>query len=160
MSNQEVLPNLHAIAAVDLDAGVGCGGKLPWHLPEELDHFKRTTMHSTLIVGRKTWETLPNLRGRVIRVVGKDHESLDDILALIRSTPEVTYWCIGGPTLWKAMLPYCATLTITEIHARFSHDTRFPIRQFLDHFDAQNPQTIATGGTTQIPFIVLKYARK
>lgn len=127
-------PNLTIVVAVDAKHGIGVNNTLPWHLPEDLAHFKRATTGHPIIMGRKTFDSigrpLPNRRNIVItrnpawRHDGVDAvPSLDAALALVGATPACI---IGGAQIFVEALPLTDTLVVTEIDKAFDCDTFFP----------------------------------
>lgn len=114
---------------------IGADGTMPWHVPEDLAHFKELTMGSAVVMGRRTWESFPPrfrpLPGRRNIVLTRDLSwtaegaeavhSLDEALALDAS-PIV----IGGAQLFAATLDRAARLEVTEIDAPFDGDTHAP----------------------------------
>jgi len=128
-------PRVFLVAAVAANGIIGAGGKLPWHLPQDLKHFKALTLGHPVIMGRKTWESLGRpLPGRenivVTRSAGYDAPgasiaaSLDAALALCAGEPVA--FVIGGSELYAAALPLADGLVLTEIHRDYEGDTRFP----------------------------------
>lgn len=126
-----------AIVAIGPEGEIGRGGTLPWHIPEDLKHFKELTAGHTVIMGRNTWESLPRrpLPGRRNIVIsrnpsyeapgGEVRRSLIDALAAtpIHDTPFI----IGGAAIYGAALPYLSTLHITDVDMEVPDaDTRFP----------------------------------
>ena len=117
---------------------IGKAGALPWHLPEDLAHFKRLTLGCPVIMGRKTWESVPErfrpLPGRLNIVVTRQAgwspigastaSSLAEAIALATGQPLA--WVIGGAGLFAEALPLADLAEITEIDADFDGDTRFP----------------------------------
>ena len=123
------------VAAVAANGIIGKDGKLPWHLPEDLKHFKRVTMGHPVIMGRKTWESLKGpLPGRenivITRQTGYDApgaavaRSLEAALALCAGEPMACV--IGGEQVFRDSLPVASGLIMTEIQQDFPGDTRFP----------------------------------
>jgi dihydrofolate reductase len=118
---------------------IGKGGVMPWHLPEDLAHFKQVTMGSPVIMGRKTWDALPPrfrpLPGRRNIVVtrqaawsapGADAAaSLPQALALCEGEPQV--WVIGGGEMYALALPLAHVVEATEIDREFEGDTHAPV---------------------------------
>ncbi len=118
---------------------IGADGTMPWHLPEDLAHFKELTMGSTVIMGRRTWDSFPArfrpLPGRRNVVLTRDPtwtadgaevvHSLDDALA-IDSSP----WIIGGAQLFAATMDRAARLEVTEIDVSPDGDTYAPAIDF------------------------------
>lgn len=117
---------------------IGKDNILPWHLPEDLAHFRRTTLGAPVIMGRKTWESLPPkfrpLPGRRNIVVTRQRgwaaegaavaHSVGQALAACGDAPEA--WVIGGAELYRQALPYAARAVVTEIDAVFEGDAYAP----------------------------------
>lgn len=127
-------PELTVVVALDKQNGIGVNNQLPWHLPEDLAHFKRVTSGHPILMGRKTFESigrpLPNRRNIVItRNPSWHHDgvevagSMEQAVALCGS--EVAY-VIGGAEIFAAALPWVQHLIVTEIDATFSCDTFLP----------------------------------
>lgn len=123
------------VVAVAANGIIGRDGKLPWHLPEDLKHFKRVTMGHPVIMGRKTWESLKGpLPGRENIVITRQAgyaapgaavaSSLEAALALCADEPVASV--IGGEDIFRAALPLASELIVSEIHQDFAGDTRFP----------------------------------
>lgn len=136
---------LALIAAVAANGVIGDANRLPWRLPEDLRHFRALTTGHTVIMGRRTWESLGKpLPGRQNIVVTGDPRyaaagaevasTLDAALALARLPPPA--FCIGGGLLYRAALARASTLYLTEIDRDFAGDATFPP---FDH--AEWPQT-------------------
>ena len=128
-------PRIYLVAAVASNGVIGVQGRLPWHLPEDLKHFKRLTLGHPIIMGRKTWESLGKaLPGRenivVTRAAGYEAPgaavatSLEGALALCAGEPVA--FVIGGERLFKDSLPIAAGLVMTEIQRDYQGDTWFP----------------------------------
>lgn len=133
MSNAS--PKIYLVAAVASNGIMGRDGQLPWHLPEDLKHFKRLTLGHPVIMGRRTWESLRGpLPGRdnivVTTQAGYDApgaavaSSLESALALCAG--ETMAFVIGGSRLFAESLPVAAGLVMTEIHRDYEGDTWFP----------------------------------
>jgi dihydrofolate reductase len=128
-------PKVYLVAAVAANGVIGRDSKLPWHLPEDLKHFKKLTLGHPIIMGRRTWESLPRaLPGRehivVTRTAGYQARdaavagSLEAALALCAGEPVA--FVIGGTQLFQAALPLATGLVMTEIQRDFAGDTWFP----------------------------------
>jgi dihydrofolate reductase len=131
----ESAPRLVLVAAVARNGVIGAQGKLPWHLPEDLQHFKKLTLGCPVIMGRRTWESLGRpLPGRENIVVTRraDYQAADASIAA--SLPAAVALCageplafvIGGAELYAAALPLADGLVLTEIDRDYAGDTRFP----------------------------------
>ena len=128
-------PRVYLVAAVAANGVIGANGRLPWHLPEDLRHFKSLTLGHPVIMGRRTWESLGRaLPGRenivVTRAPGYQAPgasvaaSLDAALALCAGEP--TAFVIGGGELYAAALEVADGLVLTEIRRDYPGDARFP----------------------------------
>ena len=128
-------PAVSLIAAVARDRGIGLRGELLVRLPEDLRRFKRVTLGTPVIMGRKTWQSIGcALPGRRNVVVSRDPSfrpegaekaaSLDDALALAAPAPLVHV--IGGAAIYALALPIADELQLTEIDAEFPADSYFP----------------------------------
>lgn len=129
---------LHLIFARAANGVIGKAGTMPWHLPEDLSHFKRTTLGCPVIMGRKTWDSLPPrfrpLPGRLNVVVTRQHDwqaegaacahSLPEAVALCPPSSEV--WIIGGAEIYAQALPLATTAVVTEIEASYDGDAFAP----------------------------------
>ncbi len=125
------------IAAVARNGVIGKDNTLPWHLPEDLKHFKQLTTGQTVIMGRKTWESLPErfrpLPGRLNIVVTRNPAYRAEGATVVGSLAEAqnvgagkTAYIIGGAELYTHALPLAQRLELTEIDADIDGDARFP----------------------------------
>ena len=125
---------LAIVVAIDRNLGIGIANQLPWHLPEDLAHFKRVTSGHAILMGRKTFDSigkpLPNRRNIVItRNPAWRHDgvevagSVQDALALVK---ESGGYLIGGAEVFREAMPFVQELIVTEIDASFPCDTFFP----------------------------------
>ncbi len=124
------------IAAMSDNRVIGDRGKLPWRLPADLKYFKRTTSGHTIIMGRKTWESigckaLPNRRNIVVTrqrdyaVVGAERAaSVDEALAMSANDGEV--FIVGGGEIYRSALPRADRIYMTLVHGAFQGDATFP----------------------------------
>ena len=128
------------IAGVARNGVIGRDNRLLWKLPEDLKHFRAVTMGAPVIMGRKTWESLPErfrpLPGRhnivLSRHAGFDAAgasvaaSLDDAIALARRAAAERVFVIGGGQIYREALPHADELVLTEIEREFDGDAHFP----------------------------------
>ncbi len=125
---------LAIIVAVARNGVIGRDGELPWHLPEDLKHFKRTTTGHAIIMGRKTYESigrpLPNRRNIVVTRSTASFEgcetakSLEGAIELARTTDECPF-VIGGASLYAEALPLATELHLTIVDREVEGDTFF-----------------------------------
>ncbi|GLZ28941.1 dihydrofolate reductase [Lentzea sp. NBRC 105346] len=112
---------------------IGRDGTMPWHLPEDMAHFRELTRGASVIMGRRTWESLPPrfrpLPGRRNMVLSsgvvsgvETFPSLETALAAASGD----VWVIGGAAVYKAALPFADTVVVTEIQEPFEGDTYAP----------------------------------
>ena len=130
-----------AIVAVAEDGVIGRGGDLPWRLSADLKWFKKITLGHTILMGRKTWESLPGaLPGRQNWVLSRTVEPQEG-MAVFRSmdevkqalTPTQTLFIIGGGEIYSMTLPLCHELYISEVRQTVPDgDAFFP--KFEDQF--------------------------
>jgi dihydrofolate reductase len=128
------MSSLTIIVATDKQGGIGINNKLPWHLPEDLAHFKRTTTGNTIIMGRKTFDSigraLPNRRNIVItRNLDWQHDGVESVTSLQAAQDlvmEESAFVIGGAQIYEQALPIADQLIITQIQQDFICDAFFP----------------------------------
>jgi len=108
---------------------IGRGGDMPWHLPEDLAHFKQVTLGAPVIMGRRTWESLPArfrpLPGRENVVITRDaayaaagatvRSSLETAIGEFETKGVDTAWIMGGGELYRAAMPLADELVVTRI---------------------------------------------
>lgn len=123
------------VVAIDRNRVIGHNNALPWYLPADLQFFKRTTMGGTMLMGRKTWESIGRpLPGRTSIVMTRDPgyraegvkvvHSLDEAIRAAGDAPEL--FVIGGASLFVDMLPMANRIYLTLIDHAFEGDTWFP----------------------------------
>ncbi len=128
-------PRLEIVAAVARNGVIGAGGGLPWRLPEDLKRFRALTRGHAVVMGRRTWESLPGPLADRQNIVVTSHASyvapgarivpgLDEALRAVELPPPA--FCIGGAVLYREALPRASALHLTEIARDYDGDTRFP----------------------------------
>ena len=129
---------LHLIFAKARNGVIGNNNTLPWHLPEDLAHFKKTTLGCPVLMGRKTWDSLPPkfrpLPGRLNIVITRQTDwqaagaqtahSIEQACALC--PPDSDAWVIGGAEIYALAEPIASTAVITEIDADYAGDAFAP----------------------------------
>lgn len=126
---------LSLIAAMDREGLIGRGNQLPWRLPADLRRFRQLTLDRPILMGRRTWESLPGLlprRRHIILTRDANYcahgcevvHSPEAALAAAEGAPEVLV--IGGAQLYQLMLGHAQRLYLTLIEASFTGDTYFP----------------------------------
>ena len=166
------LPRVALIAAVTRNGAIGKGNALLWHEPEDLKHLRRVTMGFPVIMGRKTWDSLParfrplpgrrNIvvsRNAALRLEGAEGAevapSLDAALALAGQAPKV--FVIGGAQIYALALPLAHALELTEVDADLEGDRFFPSWD-RTQFECIASQTRAS--TQGLPFAINTYRHR
>lgn len=131
--------NVGLIWAQTPDGVIGAGNAIPWRLPEDMAHFKSTTLGHPVVMGRKTWESLPArfrpLPGRVNIVLTRDPRwaaggveragSISEGLRLAAASSPVA-WVIGGGEIYRAAMEHATMLSVTEVDAKIDGDAYAP----------------------------------
>jgi dihydrofolate reductase len=126
---------LAVIAAVAQNGVIGVDNRLPWRLPDDMRRFRALTTGHSIIMGRKTWESigrpLPERQNIVVSRQRDFQAPGADVVASLAAglatavMPEPVF-VIGGEALYREALPFASRLYLTEIHRDFSGDARFP----------------------------------
>ena len=123
------------IAAVAANGVIGAGNRLPWRLADDMKRFRELTTGHTIIMGRKTWESLPRAlpeRQNIVVTRQSAYAALGAEIAgsfpdaLVHARMPDPVYCIGGGELYLAALPYATRLHLTEIAKDFAGDAQFP----------------------------------
>ena len=151
------------------DGVIGVDGGLPWHLPEDLALFRRLTMGATVVMGRRTWESLPDrfrpLPGRTNVVLTSDPGWVAEGARTAVSVQQVldeheSLWVIGGGAVYAAFLPHADRLVVTDVDLAVAGDTWAPA---LDDGWVRTARTPAEGwsesATAGLRYTVSEYAR-
>ena len=157
---------LSVIVARARNGVIGRDNALPWRLPEDLAHFKRTTMGHPVIMGRRTWESLGRpLPGRRNLVVTRDPAwsavgaermaSIDEAVAACANHAEA--FVIGGAELYAAALPLCTRAVVTEIDRDYEGDTYLPALDATQWAEMSRDVHQATAASPAFAFV--EYAR-
>ena len=128
---------------------IGRDGRLPWHLPEDLKHFRRLTMGKTMLMGRRTWDSLGGkpLDGRTHWVLSRDPafqpagaRVFRDLEAALAAHGDDELMVIGGADLFRATLPQARRIYLTRVHTRLEGDTWFPLAELLAFRETQREE--------------------
>lgn len=123
-----------AIWAESRGGVIGAGGTIPWHLPEDLQQFRRRTLNATVVMGRRTWQSLPDdvrpLPGRRNIVLTRDPSWTAAGAELTRSVDQALtlgpLWVIGGEIVFRAFLPYTTLVVRTRVDLHTRGDVYAP----------------------------------
>lgn len=131
--------NYRAIAAMAENRVIGNHNTIPWHLPEDFKWFRKTTMGQTLLMGRKTFDSIGRpLPGRQTIILSRNQLSIPNTQTVntIESIESVAtsdiIWIAGGAEIYQLMLPKCSDIYLTRVHQKPDGDTFFP--EFEDSF--------------------------
>lgn len=128
-------PTISLIAAMAENRVIGINNRMPWHLPADLRHFKALTIGKPIIMGRKTWESLPGLlpdRPHIVVTHQPNYQaegcqvvhSIDEALAAAGDVSEVMI--VGGAAFYSAMLPQADRIYLTRVETTVEGDAFFP----------------------------------
>lgn len=157
-------PNkLAAIVAVSDSGVIGNGNSLPWNIPEDLKHFQKLTWGHTIIMGRKTHESIGKaLPGRLNLVLSRGNptlapgsrkvSSLSEALELASRAADTLPMIIGGSQVYKLALPQVTDLFLTEVHQEVEGTVLFPE---FNHFDFEEHSRIYAE-TADVEFVHLE----
>lgn len=160
------------IAAMTEARVIGLNNKMPWHLSEDLKHFKATTMGCPIIMGRKTFESfgsraLPGRRNIIISHNAKYDApgaevftSLEQALDNCRAAKTPKIFIIGGQTLFTAALPMADELYLTMIHHDFPGDTWFPEFDLKKDFSIESQSTHRSSTTPSFGYTFIHAIKK
>ena len=157
------------LAAVTRNGVIGRDGGIPWRIPEDMARFRELTTGHAVVMGRRTWESLPDrfrpLPGRDNVVVTRNPDwsaegadragSVEDALELLESAPRV--FVIGGGEIYAAALPFADELVLTEIAADLEGDTTFPAWSRDEFDEVERREHVTESGT---PFAFVRYVRR
>jgi len=132
--------NIIIIVAMTPERVIGCQGKIPWHLPSDLKRFKKLTEFKVVVMGRKTYESLPEkfrpLPNRINVVLSRNKfqtdkkvlifPSLEKVLSEVTDPPDNNFFIIGGAEIYRQALPLASKIHLTIVDADIEGDTFFP----------------------------------
>ena len=156
---------ISAIVAVDNNWGIGYNGDLLEHIPEDLKYFKELTTNHVVIMGRKTWDSLPNkpLKDRLNvvishslpRFLGPMAFSISMREAQVRMQDDETeYFVIGGGSIYKELLPLCNRVYVTKILKDHENvDTYFPNLDKSPEWEISTCTDLRTSGNINYAFL-------
>ena len=164
------MSKISIIAAVADNYAIGKQNKLLWHLPADLKYFKNLTSGHTVIMGKRTFESLPNgplpnRKNIVLRTILSDGVvkgyfeaySLEDALELAGNEEEV--FIIGGGTVYKHLMDKADSMYITWVHAEFEADAYFPEIDFTQ-WEEVSRQDCKADEKNPFDYSFVEYRRK
>lgn len=115
---------MKAIIAINNKGVIGKGNSMPWRSSEDLRHFKKLTMGATCLVGRKTYESLPPLKGRHLVVVGTGYfKSIDEAISSMGGKID---WVIGGKSIYEQTMHLIKEFHVSRINDESEGDVFAP----------------------------------
>lgn len=159
---------LHLIYARAANGVIGKDNRLPWHIPEDMAHFKQLTQGCPVVMGRKTWDSLPPrfrpLPGRTNIVVTRQADWQAEGAHRAGSLPEAlamcdvgkTVWIIGGAQIYAEALPLADCVEVTEIAQDFDGDAYAPVLG-PEWVETAREQHVSTNG---LPFSFVTRVRR
>jgi len=164
---------MNLIVAVDRNWGIGCGNKLLAHIPEDMKYFREKTMGKTVVMGRKTFESLPNgalpNRRNIVLTRNPEYkaEGAEVICFEAKGSSQGFFYVpensddmfiIGGEQIYKLFLPYCTRAYVTKIDAEFEADAFMVNLDKHEDWVVESAEKMSTQSGVNIEFIV--YMRK
>ena len=164
------MSEISIVAAVADNYAIGKGNKLPWHLPADLKHFRELTTGHAVVMGKRTFESLPNgplpnRRNVVLTSVMSEGvnegyfeaDSLEDAFYLCEKEEKV--FIVGGAAVYRQSLEIADSLYITWVHHEFSADIYFPEVDF-SKWDEVSRQDMPADEKNPYPYSFVHYKRK
>lgn len=155
------------IVAIADNNAIGKNNSLLWHFSKDLKRFKTITMGSPIIMGRKTFQSLPAIlpgRQHIVITQNKDFKVDDERVTVVYSIEELLltvddkkeYFVIGGGEIYKLLLPYCNKIYLTQVHKEYEADTFFPTLDYSDwNIEEEEIGFIDNEKTTSYSFLTL-----
>lgn len=172
MKTPDHLPVVLVLAVAE-NGVIGRGDALPWDLPDDLQHFKRSTLGRPIIMGRKTYDSVGRpLPGRTNIVVTRDPawaaegvvavQSLAD--AIVRAEQQAllddadAVMVVGGAEIYRLALPQADRIVLTRVHGEVSGDAYFDLEQLCNWQEIRR-QSVARGAHNSHAFTIIEYAK-
>jgi dihydrofolate reductase len=154
------------IAAMGNNRAIGLDGRMPWHLPAELQHFKKATMGKAIVMGRKTWQSIGRpLPGRQNIVVSRNTgfiaegaDVCDSLEAAIEISKADEIMVIGGGQLYAAALPLAQWMILTLIDIEPEADTWFP-KWDEGHWQQTEEQYFQVNEDNKLAYRIVEFKR-
>jgi len=157
---------MNAVAAVSLNWGLGKDNDLLFHISEDMKRFRGLTSGGTVIMGRKTLDSMPGGKALPKRrniVITRDPRfqrenvevahSLEEAVAMTANEDPERVWVIGGGEIYRALLPYCRMCYITRVYARPECDVFFPDLDAMSQWKILRSEAIHSDGELDYQFV-------
>lgn len=160
------------VACTDKENVIGKDNKLPWHLPEDLQHFKEITMGKTIVMGRKTFESLPKVlpgRHHIVLTRNQNYKvnnpnvevvtgNINNIFKKMKYS-ENEYFIIGGAEIYKSGIKFADKIYLTRIYENIEGDAYFPTIEDK-YWNISSMSQIIVSKQTGIIFSYEEYCRR
>ena len=171
---------LHIVVATASNNVIGKDGKIPWHLPEDLQMFKRLTLHYPVLMGRKTFLSILNQLGKPLpkrtnlvlttdkkfkRTLENEYpnveifNNLDDSLNWAKVNGYEKIFVVGGENVYRESLPQCEEIFLTQLDSPYEGDTFFPLIQW-DAWESVNKGEWCVDRVSKIKYIFCHFRKK
>lgn len=164
-------PRIHLIFARAANGVIGANNTIPWHLPEDMAHFKQQTLGAPVIMGRKTWDSLPPrfrpLPGRQNIVITRQADwaadgaqrvgSVQEAIALCKALKLPDAWVIGGAQIYAEAEPLAQRAVVTEIARDYEGDAHAPVLDAAVWRETQRESHVSAKDA--LPFSFVTYER-
>lgn len=159
---------LTCIVAIGDNFAIGKNNNLLWHFSKDLKRFKQITSGNTIIMGRKTFESLPGIlpgRHHIVITQNKNFVVNDEMVTVLNSKEALlaslednkVYFVIGGGQIYKLLLPYCNKIYLTQVHKEYDAEVFFPKVNYLEwNIKEEGTGYIDDGKTISYSFLTLQ----
>ena len=157
---------MNMIVAVASNWGIGKGNDLLFHISADMKRFRALTGGGTVIMGRKTLDSMPGgkplpKRRNIVITRSADFQregvevahSLEEAIAMVAEEDPAKVWVIGGGEIYKAMLPHCKMCYVTHIYDEKDCDTFFPDLSSLENWEIQHADNLMSDGAVNFQFV-------
>jgi dihydrofolate reductase len=157
---------MNMIVAVASNWGIGKGNDLLFHISADMKRFRALTGGGTVIMGRKTLDSMPGgkalpKRRNIVITRSADFaredvevaHSLEEAIAMVAEEDPAKVWVIGGGEIYKAMLPHCKMCYVTHIYDEKDCDTFFPDLSSLENWEIQHADNLMSDGAVNFQFV-------
>ena len=171
--------NFEMIVATDTEGCIGKANTIPWHLPEDLKHFKELTLNHIVIMGRKTFESLPNgpLKHRlnivissqtdliyndtnvIVTNMNKVFDIVNAINANANANASKKVCIIGGSQIYNLFIKYCSKVHITTLIDYYAHGDCYFDKSLLDNFNIHSKSDVLISKNNNIKYIFCIYEK-
>lgn len=157
---------MNAIVAVSSNWGIGKGNELLFHISADMKRFRELTSCGTVIMGRKTLDSMPGgkpLPKRRNIVITRDMtfsregvevaHSIEEAMEMVKNDYPNNTWVIGGGEIYKAMLPYCRMCYVTHVYNEKDCDTFFPDLSAMENWEIDEAYPLTSDGSVNYQFV-------